>query len=128
MKASLFTDGACLGNPGPMGLGVVLTVDDHSFELSVPAGMGTNNQAEYLALIKGLRFALDRGVTVLTAHLDSELVVKQVNSEWRVKDDKLLPLFDEARELLARFVSVTVVHVPRELNSRADSLSKRAAS
>ena len=128
MKATLHTDGACLGNPGPMGLGIVLELEDGGVvEKAIPAGRGTNNIAEYSALLAGLALAKQRGVSVLEAFLDSELVVKQLNGEWRVKDATLQALHSKASEYLKQFESVSVQHVRRHLNVRADALSKRAA-
>lgn len=128
MRGVLHTDGCCLGNPGPMGLGIVLKSDDQVFEHKVDAGRGTNNKAEYLALIAGLRLALDKGVNVLEVFLDSQLVVRQVNGDWRVKDADLQGLHREARELIGRFDSVHLEHIPRDQNARADFLSKQAVS
>lgn len=128
MKATLHTDGACLGNPGPMGLGIVLELETgEKIEKAVPAGHGTNNIAEYSALIAGLAIARKHHVTHLTAYLDSELVVKQVTGEWRVKDATLKALHAKATEYLQSFKSATVEHVRRHLNTRADALSKQAA-
>lgn len=128
MNATLHTDGACLGNPGPMGLGIVLELENgKTIEKAVPAGHGTNNIAEYSALIAGLAVARKHKVTHITAYLDSELVVKQVNGEWRVKDNTLQALHAKATEYLQSFEHATVEHVRRHLNTRADALSKTAA-
>jgi ribonuclease HI len=89
-------------------------------------GCVTNNVAEYEALIWGLQTALDQGVTALRVCADSELMVRQVNGVYRVKNEGLKPLHAKARSLLGRFVSVEVVHVRREQNSAADDLANQA--
>ncbi len=127
MKGVLYTDGACLGNPGPMGLGVFLKAGDNQLRLSEYAGIGTNNKAEYLALIKGLKTAIKHGVDELYVYMDSNLVVQQINGNWRVKDEGLKVLHRQAVELLNRFDKVVVSHVLRDKNMIADSLSKKAA-
>ncbi len=128
MKATLHTDGACLGNPGPMGLGIVLQLETgETIEKATPAGNGTNNIAEYSALLAGLAVAKQHKVTHLEAYLDSELVVKQINGAWRVKDATLQALHSKAHEYLKDFTQVSVTHVRRHLNTRADALSKQAA-
>ena len=128
MKGVLHTDGACLGNPGPMGLGIVLEREDgKEYTLSEPAGHGTNNIAEYSALIRGLQLAQQKDVTSINAYLDSQLVVEQVNGNWRVKDKTLAALHEKVQELLAGFTEHTIEHVRREHNRRADMLSKAAA-
>lgn len=126
MKGILHTDGACLGNPGPMGLGIFLNANKE-FTKSIPAGSGTNNIAEYLALIEGLKLAKTEGVTQLEAYLDSKLVVEQVLGNWRVKDEKLQPLCAHAQKLIREFEKWSITHVRREQNVKADSLSKAAA-
>ncbi len=127
MKGTLHTDGACFGNPGPMGLGIVLEYDGKTVEKSVPHGDGTNNIAEYSALIKGMQLAKEKGVSELEAYMDSELVVRQVNGEWRVKDATLQELHATVQRLRKDFDSFSLNHVRRERNARADALSKAAA-
>ena len=128
MKATLYTDGACLGNPGPMGLGIHLTREDGKVvNKSIPFGRGTNNVAEYSALVKALELAREEEVTAVDAFLDSKLVVEQVRGNWRVKDAKLQPLAQAVRVLAESFDSFSIKHVPREQNAVADALSKRAA-
>lgn len=128
MKATLHTDGACFGNPGPMGLGISLRLGDGSVvNRSIPFGHGTNNVAEYSALLKGVELAREHGVTELSAFLDSQLVVKQLTGEWRIKDARLREIADAITSLTRSFESFSVEHVPREQNVVADELSKRAA-
>jgi len=124
----LFTDGAARGNPGPAGLGVVIE-DDQGMRLRGLCrfiGTATNNQAEYLALIEGLRSAQEWKPDRLEVYLDSNLVVEQVQGRYRVKNAALQPLHREATRLLAAFPEVKVGHVRREKNRGADALANKA--
>ncbi len=124
----LFTDGAARGNPGPAGAGVVIEDDQgtrlcgrHRF-----LGKATNNEAEYLALIEGLKTAAEWKPDRLEIYLDSKLVVEQMNGSYKVKKPELKPLHDKAKELLTGFGEVVVAHVERERNKGADALANRA--
>lgn len=123
------TDGACRGNPGPGGAGVVVKDADGAVlaELSRSLGRTTNNEAEYQALILGLEEAARLGARRLEVRMDSELAVRQLTGVYRVKNERLLPLYQRAKALLARFEGYEIVHVRRELNAEADSLASRAA-
>lgn len=120
----IYSDGGARGNPGPAAAGGVIVAADGSFieEVSDFLGIATNNVAEYQALILVLRKALDLGCEDATVKLDSELVVRQLNGEYRVKDAKMISLHAQARSLLRRFATVKVTHVRREQNKRADEL------
>ena len=124
----LYTDGGARGNPGPAGIGArLLTASGDVVEdLADSIGTATNNVAEYQALIAGLEMALDRGVERLDAFLDSELVVRQVNGQYKVKDAGLKPLHAQACLLLSKFHEVDVKHVRREQNAAADALVNQA--
>lgn len=123
MKAELFTDGGARGNPGPAGIGGVLKIDGgETAELSEYIGETTNNQAEYRAFIQGMKLAKDNGVTELVCYLDSELVVKQVLGEYRVKEPGLKITYKEAREIISLFEKVDVRHIVRAKNKEADRL------
>ncbi|MFN2432521.1 MAG: ribonuclease HI family protein [Gemmatimonadota bacterium] len=129
----LRTDGAARGNPGPAGAGAVLEdAEGHVLvELSAFVGARTNNQAEYEALLLGLGALLEResdsaGRCRVTAFLDSELVVRQLEGRYRVKDPALRELFDATRRLATRLGGFGVRHVPREENRRADELANLA--
>ena len=124
----LYTDGGSRGNPGPAGIGARLMTagGDVVEELADFIGTATNNVAEYQALLAGLEVALDRGVERLDVFLDSELVVRQVNGKYKVKDAGLKPLHQQACLLLSRFHEVDVKHVRREQNSAADALVNQA--
>jgi len=124
----LYTDGGARGNPGPAGIGArLLTASGDVVEdLADAIGTATNNVAEYQALIAGLEMALDRGVERLDVFLDSELVVRQVNGQYKVKDAGLKPLHAQACVLLSKFHEVDVKHVRREQNAAADALVNQA--
>jgi len=124
----LFTDGAARGNPGPAGLGMVIE-DDQGLRLwggCSYVGTATNNRAEYLALISGLRKASEWRPDRLEVYLDSKLVVEQVTGRYKVRHADLQPLHRQALELLRGFPKFTVSHVPRERNRGADALANRA--
>lgn len=124
----LYTDGGSRGNPGPAAAGVVLT--DSSGRSVYAAGLFlgrmTNNQAEYRALLAGLAEAVRRRADRLIVRSDSELVVRQINGEYRVKNPDLKPLYEQAINLLAKIADVRVEHIRREMNVRADRLANRA--
>jgi len=124
----LFTDGAARGNPGPAGLGVVIE-DEQGLRLRGLhrwLGVATNNEAEYHALIEGLKAVVDWKPDRLEVFLDSKLVVEQVSGRYRVKEPRLQPLHREAKELLAGFGAVSISHVERERNKGADALANMA--
>jgi ribonuclease HI len=125
LSAILWTDGAARGNPGPAGIGSILKTPAGDVLSADSAYLGetTNNVAEYKALLMGLARALERGVTELEVRADSELLIKQLRGEYRVKNSGLKPLFEEARTLLGRFRAVRLVHVRREHNGEADRLA-----
>ncbi|VVC04888.1 Ribonuclease HI [Candidatus Bilamarchaeum dharawalense] len=121
-----FTDGASSGNPGPMGIGVVLIKEGFVVEeLSEYLGQGTNNIAEYTAIIKALETAHNMGETEVHIKSDSELAIRQLNNEYRVKDPELILLKKRVDHLCAG-IKVSFEHIPREKNAEADKLSKEA--
>lgn len=127
-EAVLKSDGGARGNPGPAGAGFVLLGDDGVIDYSGGRYLGetTNNIAEYEALLWGLEVAYSTGVRRITVCADSELVVKQINGEYRVRHANLKPLHQRARTLLAKFDSFRVIHIPRAQNKDADSLVNEA--
>jgi ribonuclease HI len=125
---SLFSDGACRGNPGHGGAGAVLVGRNGEVVATAKKFLGhcTNNIAEYQALILGLEEALGCGATAISIYLDSELLVRQIQGIYRVKNPVLKPLMIEIRDLLDRFDSWEVEHVPRRENALADGLANEA--
>jgi ribonuclease HI len=124
----LFSDGACRGNPGIGGAGAVITDTGENviWEGKEYLGHCTNNIAEYRALIMGLKGALANSYKNLEVYMDSELLAKQINGSYRVKNENLQILMKEVRNLLKSFESVQVNHVPRLHNSHADRLANLA--
>jgi ribonuclease HI len=127
-RTRLFTDGAARGNPGPAGAGaVILNPEGHVVaKIGKFLGDSTNNVAEYMGLILGLKRARAMGIKELEVYSDSELLVKQLAGEYAVKAEHLRPLHDEARALLQGFSFIEVRHIPREENGAADLMSNRA--
>ncbi|MEK7557984.1 MAG: ribonuclease HI family protein [Patescibacteria group bacterium] len=123
-KLTIYTDGGARGNPGPSGIGVVIFDEkgDIIDEISKYIGNATNNQAEYKALIAGLVKAKELGGQEIEVFLDSELVVKQLNREYRVKDQHLALLFVEAYNISISFKKIVFKHISREKNKHADKL------
>jgi ribonuclease HI len=116
-------DGAARGNPGPAAWAFVLARPDGRVEEKAETlGTATNNVAEYTALVEALDYAQQLGLRRLDVFSDSELLVKQINGEYRVKNPDLKQLYDEARDLMRNFDVVKFTHVRREFNRRADEL------
>ena len=123
----VFADGGSRGNPGPAAIGVVIE-DDQGMRLRGLhryLGTATNNQAEYEAVIEGLKAVADWKPDRLEIFLDSKVVVEQLNGRYRVKEPKLMPLHARAKELLGEFPDVVVAHIGRERNRGADALVNR---
>jgi len=122
------TDGGARGNPGPAGIGVVVTDRSGQVLAEIAEGIGhaTNNVAEYRAVIAGLERARELGAVRVRVRADSLLVVSQLAGTWKVKDAGLRPLWARARELAREFERVTFEHVRRERNRAADALANRA--
>ncbi|MGA8575561.1 MAG: ribonuclease HI family protein [Candidatus Cybelea sp.] len=127
MDATLFADGGSRGNPGPAASGAVLLdpAGELVEEIGAYLGVATNNVAEWTALVLGLEAAAKRGIRRLAVRLDSELVVKQLSGEYRVKHAGLQPFYRRARQLIRGFAEVDVRHVPRKENALADRLVNR---
>jgi len=124
----IYIDGACRGNPGPSSIGVVILdgkgkpIKEHGRFL----GEGTNNTAEFTALIEALQLALELGARNLKIHSDSQLLVRQYSGEYKVKNERLAEFLGQIRDLRNRFTAVELVHIPRELNRHADRLANEA--
>ncbi len=127
-SVKLFSDGACRGNPGPGGAGAVITDEAGRvlWEGKQYLGACTNNIAEYRALILGLEGALSEGYPRLDVFMDSELLARQINGVYKVKNPQLALLMKDVRRLIAQFEHVDVRHVPRCHNAQADELANRA--
>ncbi|MBW8004627.1 MAG: ribonuclease HI family protein [candidate division NC10 bacterium] len=124
----LHIDGAARGNPGPAGIGVVLWDEAGSIreEHLAYIGKATNNVAEYEALLFGLRKAKELGYAAVNVFSDSELLVRQIRGEYRVKNPRLRQFYDQVQNLLRSFDAFEIDHVRRGMNTRADLLANRA--
>ena len=124
----LTIDGGARGNPGPAGAGIVLDDARHRRIAAEarPLGRATNNVAEYEGLLRGLELAQEHGARRLTVRSDSELLVRQMTGEYKVKAEHLKPLADRARTLVAQFDLVQFEAIPREQNREADRLANEA--
>lgn len=140
----LYCDGACRGNPGPSAIGGVVYQDGSTIEeISEKIGVATNNEAEYRSLVRGLEVIRDllqaaetdatqedasAETPAIEIFMDSELVVRQVEGRYKVKNERLRPLYQQARELLNDFPEWRIRHVPRAKNAEADRLANAAYS
>lgn len=124
MKLSLFTDGGARGNPGPGAAGAVLVTDsgEKIKELGKFLGVCTNNEAEYQALIMGLTACKEKDATEVICFLDSELIVKQLLGEYRVKSATLAGFYKKVLDLARGFKQIEYKHIRREKNKDADRL------
>ncbi len=124
----IHADGASRGNPGEAGIGAVIADPQGRTvkELKRYLGMATNNVAEYQAVICALDTAWQLGAAKVRVHLDSELVVRQLRGEYRVRETHLQSLHEQALENLRRFAEYSIHHIPREQNRRADQLANEA--
>jgi ribonuclease HI len=127
----LHTDGGARGNPGPAAIGVVIEVEKDGQtelvgEIGETIGVASNNVAEYRAIIRGLEEAERLGASTVTCLLDSQLVVEQLNGNYRVRSEDMKPLHARVTELRQRFALVSFQHVRREQNQEADRLVNEA--
>jgi len=127
-KFFLYTDGAARGNPGPAGAGAFICMGDGKAvaEIAEYLGETTNNVAEYKGLLFGLEKLIELGARDVEIRADSELMVRQLNGQYKVKHPNLIPLYREALELLRKIPSFKIIHVRREQNKEADRLSNEA--
>ncbi len=127
-RVVIFADGASRGNPGSAAIGV--TIKDKRGKLitfiSQRIGRATNNQAEYRAIIAALEEATKLGAKQVEIKTDSELVVKQINGEYRVKKATLKPLYQQVKQRLGSLEGFTITHIPRQQNTEADNLANKA--
>lgn len=124
----MYTDGGSRGNPGPAGVGAAVYKNKQLIkEVTEYIGKATNNVAEYQAVVLGLRSLLeDYSQAKIEVRADSQLLVKQLTGEYRVKSDNLQPLYQEIIELIDNFKEVQFIHIPREQNKKADELANQA--
>ena len=123
----IFTDGACRGNPGPAGIGVVISQNGRVIKrLSKSIGPATNNLAEYTALIYALQEALILKASEIKINTDSELLYQQIKGRYKVKNEKLKNLFDQIQHLSRGFKRIDFECIPREKNREADRLAAQA--
>ena len=125
---TVFTDGASRGNPGPSSIGAVVydSAGKEVHTVSRRLGRATNNEAEYQAVSAGLEAALGLGGGSVDLRMDSQLIVRQLEFRYRVRNARLRPFFERVVELRRQFESFKVTHVPREQNKRADQLANLA--
>jgi ribonuclease HI len=125
---TISTDGGARGNPGPAGIGVVIRDESETiiFEHGAYIGEQTNNFAEYTALIKALETARDLGGTDLLVRMDSELIVKQMQGLYKIKEPTLQELASKVLKLKGNFKSVVFTHIRREFNKDADRMVNQA--
>lgn len=125
---SFHIDGGARGNPGPAGYGVL--VEDHTGKkvdaLSAFLGAQTNNFAEYSGLLAALEYALAHKVRSVKIYSDSELLVKQIKGEYKVRSEALLDIYREAKDLIRKLNTFQIRHIPREQNREADKLANQA--
>ncbi|WP_224366770.1 ribonuclease HI family protein [Hyalangium versicolor] len=127
-RLRVYSDGAARGNPGPSGAGAVLIEPGGQVVARVGKYLGhqTNNYAEYMGLLLGLKHAKTLGAKEIELFADSELLIRQLSGRYQVKSPSLRPLYEEAVKLLNDFSRVKLVHVPRAMNAAADEMSNRA--
>ena len=126
----MYTDGASSGDPGPAGIGIVIYDTDgrQVGKVSHFIGTGTNNYAEYKAVIRALHIAIYFKTRVLKIRTDSELIVKQLTGEYQIKNDNIKKLYEEIMKLKQKINSFKIEHVTRSLNDKADYLAKKSIS
>jgi ribonuclease HI len=126
-ELTIFTDGASRNNPGEAGAGVLILRDKKPVaKLARYLGTTTNNIAEYTAAIMGMEHAIKLGASSVRLLADSELLVKQLNGQYKVKNEGLKPLHHKVKELIAKIGSVEVQYIPRAQNKEADALANKA--
>jgi len=127
-KVVIFTDGVAEPNPGPAGIGAAIKDEKGNLIASISQAIGhaTNNQAEYRAIIAALEKAIGLGAEQVDMRSDSELVVRQINGNYRVKNAALKPLYRHVKQLQSQLNDFTITHIPRRLNKEADRLAGQA--
>ena len=127
MRYQLYCDGASRSNPGDASIGISILLDGKEVHtISKKIGIATNNEAEYQALIDGLNYCVDNSIKEIEVFLDSNLVVEQVNKNFKVKAGNLKVLNSKVDDLIQEFNFIEIKHVYREENKRADQLANMA--
>ena len=127
-KVIICTDGAARGNPGPAAIGVTIKDEKGNLIASISRRIGitTNNQAEYQSIIAALEKAISLGTRYVELKSDSELVVKQINGQYKIKSTTLRPLYQKVVQLIGSLAGFTIAYIPREINTEADNLANQA--
>jgi ribonuclease HI len=127
-KVIIHTDGAARGNPGPAAIGVIIKDENSNFlaRISRCIGVTTNNQAEYQAIIAGLEKANSLSARHVILKSDSELVVNQINGQYKIKNTGLRALYNRVVQLIGSLESFSISYIPREQNAGADALANEA--
>ncbi|MBA7645709.1 Bifunctional protein [subsurface metagenome] len=127
-KVIIHADGASLGNPGAAAIGATIKDEQGRLIACISQGIGrtTNNQAEYRAIIAALEHAISLGANQVDMRSDSELIVRQINKRYRVKNAALKPLYQRVKQLLSLLEGFTITHIPRQQNIEAHRLASRA--
>jgi len=123
-RGILFTDGGARGNPGPAAFGAIL-YDEEMQLIDLDGGFeghATNNFAEYSGLLLGMKLAVKKGITELTCNLDSELVVRQLNGQYKIKDENIKSFYSKIKKYFVNFEKLEFHHIPRSENKYADKL------
>lgn len=128
-KLTIYTDGACKGNPGPGGVGAIFLDQNKNLidKFNKYIGNTTNNIAEYKALIYSLKIATEKKYLAVQVFSDSQLMVRQINGEYKVKDKKLQSLIMEVYKLIKNFKDFKIFHISREENKLANELADKAS-
>lgn len=127
-KMIIHADGASRGNPGPAAIGATIKDEQGKLIACISQGIGrtTNNQAEYRAVIAALEKAIRLGAEEVDINLDSQLVVKQISGEYRVKKPALKPLYQQVKQRQSLLQDFSIAYIPRRQNKEADRLASRA--
>lgn len=127
-KGIIYTDGGSRGNPGIAGIGIVIydEYEDILFEISQYIGEQTNNVAEYKALVRAMEIALEADIREVEVYMDSQLVVRQILGEYKVKNERMIPFYNMSKALIKLFDSFKITHVKRAENKKADELANKA--
>ena len=127
-QLTIYTDGAARGNPGPASIGAIIKDEQGKLITTISRRIGstTNNQAEYRAIIAALEKVVTLGAGTVVLNSDSELIVRQINGKYRVKNASLKPLHQKVKQLISLLEDFTINHIPRQQNTEADSLANKA--